>query len=218
MRSYTGNQKISSALESTVPALRSGHQVLAVKASHRNRIAGIVHEVSQSGQTVYIEPEESVRTGNELLEEEANLQIAVKAILKKLTASLAPYVPLFEAALPSMIAIDEAYARAKWGGEHRAAYALPCGKDDALTLLGARHPLLGEKAVPIDVRFMSGKRVLIITGPNTGGKTVTLKTIALFSLLNQSGFPIPAAEGSRLAIFDKVFADIGDGQSIDSSL
>ena len=218
MRSYTGNQKLSSALESTVPALRSGHQVLAVKASHRSRIAGIVHEVSQSGQTVYIEPEESVRTGNELLEEEANLQIAVKAILKKLTASLAPYVPLFEAALPSMIAIDEAYARAKWGVEYRAAYALPCGKKDALTLLGARHPLLGEKAVPIDVRFMSGKKVLIMTGPNTGGKTVTLKTIALFSLLNQSGFPIPAAEGSRLPIFDTVFADIGDGQSIDSSL
>ena len=218
MRSYTGDQKLASALESTVPALRSGHQVLAVKASYKNRIAGIVHEVSQSGQTVYIEPEESVRAENELLKEEANLRVAVKSILKKLTAAIAPYAPLFEAALPSMTAIDEACARAKWGSERRAAYALPCTEEDALTLIQARHPLLGEKAVPIDVRFMSGKRVLIITGPNTGGKTVTLKTIALFSLLNQSGFPIPAEEGSRLSIFDKVFADIGDGQSIDSSL
>ncbi|MCK9169322.1 MAG: Smr/MutS family protein [Treponema sp.] len=218
MHAYTSDQKLSSVLESTVPVYRTGHQLLAVYASQRNRIPGIIHEVSQSGQTVYIEPEDAVKASNDLVQEEFNLQLAVRTILRTLTGVLAPYADTFNAALPVMITLDTTCAVSRWGIEHNCIYALPCSDDQPLTIIQARHPLLGEKAVPIDVRFMQGKRVLIITGPNTGGKTVTLKTIALFSMLNQSGFPVPAKEGTRLPVFSGVFADIGDGQSLDQSL
>lgn len=112
---------------------------------------------------------------------------------------------------------DVTLAAAHWGIEKNCIYAVPC-KEEPPFLIGARHPLLGEKAVPIDIRFMSGKRILIITGPNTGGKTVTLKTFSLLSMLNQAGFPIPATEGTRLPVFSDVYADIGDSQSLDMSL
>ncbi|MFA6856867.1 MAG: Smr/MutS family protein [Treponema sp.] len=218
MHAYTSDQKLSSVLESTVPVYRAGHQLLAVYASQRNRIPGIIHEVSQSGQTVYIEPEDAVKASNDLVQEEFNLQLAVRTILRTLTAALAPFADTFDAALPVMITLDTTCAVSRWGIEHNCIYALPCSKDQPLSIIQARHPLLGEKAVPIDVRFMQAKRVLIITGPNTGGKTVTLKTIALFCMLNQSGFPVPAKEGTRLPVFTGVFADIGDGQSLDQSL
>lgn len=218
MHAYTADQKLASVLESTVPVFRAGHQVLAVHASQRNRIPGIIHEVSQSGQTVYIEPEDAVRASNDLVQEEFNLQLAVRTILRTLTAALAPFADTFAAALPVMITLDTACAASRWGIEHGCIYAMPCDESQPLSIVQARHPLLGEKAVPVDVRFMPGKRVLIITGPNTGGKTVTLKTIALFSMLNQSGFPVPAKEGTRLPVFSGVFADIGDGQSLDQSL
>jgi DNA mismatch repair protein MutS2 len=218
MHAYTSDQKLASVLESTVPAFRSGHQVLAVHASQRNRIPGIIHEVSQSGQTVYIEPEDAVKASNDLVQEEFNLQLAIRTILQKLTAALAPFADTFAEALPVMIMLDTTCAASRWGIEYNCVYALPCDESQALNIVQARHPLLGEKAVPIDVRFMPGKRVLIITGPNTGGKTVTLKTIALFSMLNQTGFPVPAKEGTRLPVFSGVFADIGDGQSLDQSL
>lgn len=218
MHSFTSDQKLSDALESNVPAYRAGHQVLAVKVSQRNRIPGIIHEVSQSGQTVYIEPEDAVRAGNDLMQEEANLQIAVRNILRELTKSLSPFTSAFEQALPVMITLDCSCAVSRWGIENKCVYTLPCDESQNILLIQARHPLLGANAVPVDVRFMAGKRVLIITGPNTGGKTVTLKTIALFAMLNQSGFPVPAAEGSRIPVFTGVFADIGDGQSLDQSL
>jgi DNA mismatch repair protein MutS2 len=218
LRVYTTDARLSSALESNVPVLRTGHQVLAVHAAQRNRIPGIIHEVSQSGQTVYIEPEDAVRASNDLVQEEFNLQLETRKILTELTAKLAPYAETFSRALPVMITLDTTCAASRWGAEHNCVYALPCDESQSLLLLQARHPLLGAHAVPIDVRFMNGKRVLIITGPNTGGKTVTLKTIALFALLNQSGFPVPAAEGTRLPVFTDVFADIGDGQSLDQSL
>ena len=228
MHKYTSDSSLSSVLESNVPAFRADRQVLAVHANHRNAIKGIIHEVSQSGQTVYIEPDDVVRKNNDLVQEEFHLQQEIRRIFRELTAKLLPYAPLFSEALPVMIELDTSCASAKWGIEHQCVYALPCSStgngtgEEADTepplILKARHPLLGTKAVPVDVLFMTGKRVLIITGPNTGGKTVTLKTIALFALLNQSGFPVPAAEGTRLPVFKNVFADIGDEQSLDQSL
>ena len=118
-----------------------------------------------------------------------------------------------------MTLFDSTFAAARWGAENLCNYAQNCedGENPPL-LLQARHPILGEKAVPIDIKWLPGKNILIITGPNTGGKTVTLKTFALLSMLNQSGFPIPAADGTRLPIFNAIFADIGDDQSIDNSL
>ena len=116
-----------------------------------------------------------------------------------------------------MLLMDTTWAAARWGNENNCTYAVPAIGEPPL-LLKARHPLLGEKAVPIDFYFMDGKRVLIITGPNTGGKTVSLKTFALFCMLNQAGLPVLAAEGTRLPVFKELFADIGDSQDIDMSL
>ena len=217
MQSFTSDQKLSDVLQSNIPVLRNGRQVLAVKASLQNRIPGIVHEVSQTAQTVYVEPEEAVLCSNELIQKEFELQAVIKKILTELTESLQPSIPAIKQALPIMCLFDTTQAAERWGASHFCIYAIEAGKEPPL-LLKARHPLLGDKAVPIDIRFMEGKRVLIITGPNTGGKTVSLKTFALLSMLNQSGFPIPAGEGTRLPVFSNVFADIGDDQSLDQSL
>ncbi|MBP5283565.1 MAG: endonuclease MutS2, partial [Treponema sp.] len=217
MQGFTSDQKLNDVLQSNVPVLRNGRQVLAVKASLQNRIPGIVHEVSQTAQTVYVEPEEAVLCSNELIQKEFELQAVIKKILLELTESLQPSIPVIKQALPVMTLFDVTGAAAKWGTAHNCSYALEA-KNEPPLLLKARHPLLGDKAVPIDIRFMEGKRVLIITGPNTGGKTVSLKTFALLSMLNQSGFPIPAADGTRLPVFSNIFADIGDDQSLDQSL
>lgn len=217
MQGFTSNSKYADILESTVPVLRGGRQVLAVKSNRRNSVPGIIHEVSQSGLTVYIEPDEAVMASNELVEAEFELQAEIRKILVELAGKLAPYTEELKEALRIVENLDITRAAASWGKANNCVYAT-FSKDAPLALVQARHPLLGDKAVPIDVRFLEGKRVLIITGPNTGGKTVTLKTIALFAMLNQTGFPVPAAEGTRLPVFSNVFADIGDEQSMDESL
>lgn len=217
MQSFTSNSKFQGVLESQVPVLRNGRQVLAVKASLQNRVPGIIHEVSQTAQTVFVEPQEAVLCSNELLQKEFELQAVIKKILTELTQSLQPSIPSFRDALPVMCLLDTTQAAQRWGSEHNCCYAQNAINEPPM-LIKARHPLLGEKAVPIDIRFMEGKKVLIITGPNTGGKTVSLKTFALLSMLNQSGFPIPADEGTCLPVFSNVFADIGDDQSLDQSL
>lgn len=209
---------LSRSLESTLPVVRNDRQVLAVKSSERSKIKGIVHELSNSGQTVFIEPEEAVRLNNDFVQKEFELESAVRKILEETTARLAESAALFEEALPTMVRLDTTQAAARWGMENSCVYALGAKEGEPPLLAQARHPLLKDKAVPIDIRFMDAKRVLIITGANTGGKTVAIKTFALFCMMNQAGFAIPAAEGSRLPCFDSVYADIGDEQSIDASL
>ncbi|MBS7261072.1 MAG: Smr/MutS family protein [Treponema sp.] len=244
MHRYCTDNKLGDILESNVPVLKNGRQVLAVRAGQQNRIKGLVHEVSVSGRTVYVEPEDSVYATNELIEKEYELQEEIKKILIKTTEELQPSIPAFRENIPLMNFFDATWAAAKWGKENECVYALPCSTTEELPqsqknntdnqlsnvnsqlsissepplLLNARHPLLGERCVPITIRFMDGKRVLIITGPNTGGKTVSLKTFALLSMLNQSGFPVPAGEGTRLPVFENIYADIGDEQSLDQSL
>lgn len=262
IRSFTSNNDYKDVLQSDVPVLRSDRQVLAVKASQKNRIKGIIHEVSQTGQTVFIEPDAVVQKNNSLVQEEFRLSQEVRRILRTLTFELGQYRADFEKAHELMIRLDCAYGAARWGVETDGIFAATLTQSDSGSvpaadassadnstpdtaspnaalqagqsaknatfsspvLVKARHPLLGKRAVPITVEFSRdanggrGHRVLIITGPNTGGKTVTLKTVALFCLLNQSGFPVPAAEGTALPVFTDVFADIGDEQSLDESL
>lgn len=218
IRRYTSDTSLKDALQSDVPVLRSDRQVLAVRSGSRSRIRGIVHEVSQTGHTVYIEPEEVVRRNNELVQEEFALQAEIRRIFRELTASLAPFCHDLILAHRIMIKLDAAYGAARWAVNHQAIFAVNLPPESQPKLLQARHPLLGGQAVPIDLVFPPECRILIITGPNTGGKTVTLKTLALFTLLNQSGFPLPAAEGTALPLCSGVFADIGDEQSLDQSL
>ena len=219
IRRYTTDPNLSQALQSNVPAYKQNRELLAVRSDRRSAIKGIVHEVSASGQTVFIEPDEIVLANNSLVQAEFELQSEIKKIFSDLTFSLGEWKEDFEISHDRMIELDVSYACASWQDKVKGVFAENCDLEkEPPVLVGARHPLLGEKAVPIDVHFMDGKRVLVVTGPNTGGKTVTLKTFALFAMLNQAGLPVPAFEGTRLPVFSSIFADIGDEQSIDESL
>lgn len=183
MKQYTSDSKLANVLESNVPVLRNGRQVLAVKASQQNKVSGIVHEVSNTAHTVYIEPEEAVRCSNELIQKENELIEVIKRILQELTQALQPSIPLLKQALPIMILFDKTLASAKWGNEHNCCFAQSClvndkskeNKNESPILLQAKHPLLGDKAVPIDIRFLPEKRILIITGPEHGWKNCNVE-------------------------------------------
>ncbi len=219
IRKYTSDSAMNTVLQSNVPVYRADRQLLAVKADRRGAVSGIIHEVSPSGQTLYIEPDEAVMANNALIQEEAHLQNEIKKILRELTAKISIYKEDFLQSHETMLLLDTTFAAARYQNSIRGVFAESCDRSqEPPAIRGARHPLLGDRAVPVDISFMDGKDILIITGPNTGGKTVTLKTVALFALMNQAGFPIPAEEGTRLPIFSSVFADIGDEQSIDESL
>jgi DNA mismatch repair protein MutS2 len=210
-------------LQSAVPSQRDGRTVLAVKANYRGRIRGIVHEVSSTGQTIFIEPEDVVEKNNEILIEERNLASEILKALRELTARLAEGREELKIFHREVIGLECLCARARYSLTMKGCFAGggEAGTDNhagALILKQARHPLLGARAVPIDLAMDSVTRTVIITGPNTGGKTVALKTLGLFALMNQSGLALPAAEGTILPVFDGVYADIGDEQSIGQSL
>ncbi len=214
--SYYKDQDLRSLLQTDEPTQRDGRTVLPVRANFKARVKGIVHEVSATGQTVFIEPEELVLKNNELIQEEARYRQELLRVLRDATAKLLEHSPAVAAARALAASLDGIYARAR----HARAGGLCLARDLAsgFILRKARHPLIGATAVPIDVELPEGTRTLIVTGPNTGGKTVTLKTIGLLALMNQFGLGVPAAPESGFAVFDSVFADIGDEQSIDQSL
>ncbi|PTQ51063.1 MAG: Recombination inhibitory protein MutS2 [Hydrogenibacillus schlegelii] len=206
------------ALQEPVIMFRGGRPVLPVRADAKNRVRGIVHDVSSSGQTLFIEPEAIVALANVRRTVEQEAAAEEERILRALTKEVA------QAAVPLLVA--EAHAAALDLLFAKAAYALAHGHarpnlgppGGPVALYDAYHPLLGDRAVKNDLLLEAGVRLLLITGPNTGGKTVTLKTIGLAALMAQSGLFIPAREGSTLPVFDSVFADIGDEQSIAQNL
>ncbi len=212
----TRDESLRGMLQSELPTVRDGRTVLAVRANFKGRVKGIVHEVSATGQTVFVEPENLVIKNNELVEAEARWQREVARVLREATAKLLPHAELIASAREACASLDGLYARARYGHLNRGEFAL--GAERGLKLVKARHPMLGSGAVPIGFELPEDARTLIITGPNTGGKTVTLKTIGLLSLMNQFGLAVPALWGTALPVFDDVFADIGDEQSIDQSL
>ncbi len=203
-------------LSATVPTQRDGRTVLALKSDHRGRVQGIVHETSGSGATVFIEPQELLTRNNAVVEAENRYRNELLRILRDLTDSCRRSRNELSATLERTVRIDRVYCRARYG------YDFACERagesDDHVHLQRARHPLLGDEAVPISVEIPAGKRVLIITGPNTGGKTVSLKTVGLLALMNQFGLAVPASPGSELPVFGGVYADIGDEQSIEQNL
>ena len=214
---YANNEEKRRMLQSDIPSQRDGRLVLAVKANFRGRFRGIVHEVSSSGQTVFVEPEEVVEMNNELLVENRKLEAEVRRILRELTGRVAARREALMCFHRGIIFIETIRARARYGFEHKGVFA-----DDEtggkLVLNQARHPLLGSGAVPLDISMGGGIRTIIITGPNTGGKTVALKTLGLLALMNQFGLALPVEGGSFLPVFDGVYADIGDEQSLSQSL
>ncbi len=214
--SFFQDGELRTMLQSDLPTQRDGRTVLAVRANFKAKIRGIVHEVSDTGRTVFIEPEALVRKNNELVEAEAKYRQEVFRILKETTARVAARLEDLLAAREACGAFDDLWARARYSHLSRGTLALPA--ETGLTLRQARHPMLGYKAVPIDLEIPEDVRTLVITGPNTGGKTVSLKTVGLLCLMNQFGLAVPAQEGTCLPVLDGVYADIGDEQSIDQSL
>jgi DNA mismatch repair protein MutS2 len=224
---YAGDEETRRMLQSAVPSQRDGRMVLAVKANFRKRVRGIVHEISSTGQTVFIEPEAVVEKNNELLLERRRLDAEIRRVLREMTARIAERREALGRFYRGILELDKIRARARHAKETGGVFALDSGEgapengaagSGLLALKQARHPLLGSAATPIDFVMDGGLRSVIITGPNTGGKTVTLKTVGLFALMNQCGLALPAACGTALPVFDAVYADIGDEQSLSQSL
>jgi len=213
---YLSDPNLQAALQSNSPTERDNRTVIAVKAHFKGRIKGIVHEFSSTGQTVFIEPIELVERNNHLLELETRLAEEIRSILRETTDELRPLFPQLKEGRSFLAAADIRFARALQ--LKREDLVIAEMLESGVHLYQAKHPLLGKKAIPIDVDIPDDTKVLIITGPNTGGKTVSLKTIGLLALLHQYGAGIPALATSGFAVFDTIYADIGDEQSIDQSL
>ncbi len=205
-------------LQEPLVTIRNGRFVIPVKQEYRQNVPGLVHDQSGSGATLFIEPAAVVELGNEykkLLAEEAE---EIERILTELTAMIAPYADEIREDLSVMGDIDLAFAKARLAREMNAVRP-KLNSEGYIRIVKGRHPLIDpDRVVPVDIWIGREFRALIITGPNTGGKTVTLKIVGLFALMAQSGMFLPANEGSEYAVFDRVFADIGDEQSIEQSL
>ena len=197
-------------------ASRNGRQVLPVKNTYRNKIAGVVHDISASGNTVYIEPREVVKLSEEIASLRADERYEMIRILQELSERVRPHAA--EIANDAWIIghLDLIRAKVRFIQE-RQAVVPQLSENQEIQLLHVRHPLV-KNAVPNDVHFGKELTAIVITGPNTGGKTIMLKTLGLTQLMAQSGLPILADKGSRVGIFEEIFADIGDEQSIEQSL
>ena len=206
----------SSIWQTDVPTQKDGRLVLPLKSNHKGRIPGIIREVSSSGATIFIEPFDLVEKNNAYALLEHEYQIEIARILRVCSVRIRDSRELLLQYLECMAELDTVVARARYGVRHLCARAT--GLEKGFRILSGRHPLLGKSAVPIRVELADGSSVLLITGPNAGGKTVSLKTIGLFALMNQFGMCIPADEGSSMQLYSDVFADIGDDQSIEESL
>lgn len=221
------DEKLSSILSSSVtrPMLmdtqvveRDGRRCLNVKVEHKRVFQGIVHGLSATGQTAFIEPMAVVEANNELREAEAVEQREIDKVLQRLTELVKKREAELEAAVQTAAGLDLACAKGEYSIYLGACEPLLNHKG-RIHIRQGRHPLLdADKCVPVSVRLGDTAQALLITGPNTGGKTVTLKTLGLFTLMAQSGLQVPCQSGSELAMFDQVFADIGDEQSIAQNL
>ena len=205
------------ALQEPIITMRSDRYVLPVRADHKSAVPGLVHDISSSGMTLFIEPMAAVKANNELRELAAKEKLEIERILAELSAECADHADDFAEDCVLLVRLDLIFAKA------RLSYkmdAIPAEiSDRGINLHKARHPLLDPaKAVPIDLNLGEEFDTLVITGPNTGGKTVALKTIGLLSAMNQCGMHIPAADGSTLPVFSHILADIGDEQSIEQNL
>jgi len=209
---------LAGAIGDAIVTQRAGRYVIPVRAEAKARVPGIVHDQSASAATLFIEPLAVVELNNAWTE--ATLEAAEEEarVLEALSREVERQAEALSTSLSALARADLWLARARLAGDMDAVR--PAVAEDAVELLSARHPLLGPEAVPIDLRLGErfGYRALVITGPNTGGKTVALKTLGLLALMHQSGLRVPAADGARLPVFARIMADIGDEQSIAQSL
>ena len=212
------SSQMAGVIGEPIVTVRAGRYVIPVRAEAKGRVKGIVHDQSASGATLFIEPLSVVELNNTWTEATLAEQREEERILEELSRAVEARADVLRSSLAAIARADLWIARARLGEAMDGVR--PRIADDAAELLSARHPLLGDAAVPIDLRLGDrfGYRALVVTGPNTGGKTVSLKTLGLLALMHQAGLRVPAADGARLPVFRRVMADIGDEQSIAQSL
>jgi DNA mismatch repair protein MutS2 len=217
MNSYLQGGAYKTIIQEPVITIRSDRYCIPIKAEHRGQFPGIVHDASASGATIFVEPAAVVELGNKRKQLAIKEREEVEKVLAALTARVADDSSRILATLNVVGMIDAIAARAKLSmAQGATAPFLNC--DGKINMLSARHPLLEGEVVPIDMTLGEDFNALLITGPNTGGKTVALKTVGLLSLMAASGMHVPAESGTELAVFENIYADIGDEQSIEQSL
>lgn len=205
-------------LQDALVTLRDGRYVVPVKIENKSRVKGLVHDISGSGQTAYIEPMAVVEANNDLKELYIKENLEIEKILKELSELVGERSEEIKSNQEKLVGLDFIFAKARLGLNYRANMP-KLNREGRINLIKAYHPFLDRKlAVPIDINLGIDFTSLIVTGPNTGGKTVSIKTVGLLTLMTQFGLLIPADEASEIAVFEKVFADIGDEQSIEQSL
>ena len=212
------NGSLRNYLQDAIITMRGDRYCLPVKAEYRSQVQGLIHDQSSTGSTLFIEPMAVVKLNNDLKELYAQEQEEIQAILASLSGEAAQYVEEIRADYRALTDMDFIFARGALALSMNASRPV-LNTEGRIHIRDGRHPLLdAKKVVPITVTLGEDFSLLIITGPNTGGKTVSLKTVGLFTLMGQSGLHIPAGDRSELAVFDQVYADIGDEQSIEQSL
>lgn len=218
LSSIINSQNNRDALQDAIITMRNNRYCVPVKSEHRSRIQGMIHDQSQTGSTLFIEPESVVKLNNEIGALVAKEQAEIEKILQQLSTQCAMEKDNIECDYHLLCELDFIFAKGNLAKAMDAS--MPIMNDEHIIFLkSARHPLIDKnKVVPIDIRLGEDFTMLVITGPNTGGKTVSLKTTGLLSLMGQAGLHIPAMDGSRLSMFDEIYADIGDEQSIEQSL
>jgi DNA mismatch repair protein MutS2 len=202
--------------------LRNGRYVIPVRREARGAVGGIVHDTSSTGATVFVEPPAAVEAGNRIRELENEELRETERILLEATERLRPHRERLAETLDALVELDALYARARYALASECTPAELAAPGEGFAVLNGRHPLLlardRSRVVPFDLMMLANEHTLLVSGPNTGGKTVLLKALALISLMVQAGIPAPVGYGSKLAVFDHFFADIGDEQSIEASL
>ncbi len=207
-----------SYLQDAVITMRDGRYCLPVKAEHKSQVSGMIHDQSSTGSTVFIEPMAVVQLNNQMRELEIQEKKEIEAVLAELSNQTVPHIEEIRSDQKILARLDFIFAKAALSRHYKGSEPI-FNSNGYLNIKDGRHPLLDPaKVVPINIHLGRDFDLLIVTGPNTGGKTVSLKTVGLFTLMGQAGLHIPAFDGSELAVFEEVFADIGDEQSIEQSL
>ena len=212
------SSSVRNCLQDFVITSRSGRYCLPVKAEYKSQVPGMVHDQSATGSTLFIEPAAVVKLNNDIRELELKEQAEIEAILAELSAKASEFTDELLMDFQVLTTLDFIFAKAQMSKQYKCSCPV-MNTNNYINIKKGRHPLIDpHKVVPIDIYLGKNFNLLIITGPNTGGKTVSLKTVGLLTLMAQSGLHIPALDHSELAVFDNVFADIGDEQSIEQSL
>lgn len=218
LNSLVNSQTTRTYLQDNVVTMRNGRYCIPVKQEYKNSVPGLIHDQSQTGSTIFVEPMAVVKLNNELKELSLKENDEIEVILSNLSASCAENIAAIECNYKMLVQLDMIFAKASYSKSIKGSEPI-FNTDGYINIKEGRHPLIDKnKVVPINIYLGKDFDLVIVTGPNTGGKTVSLKTVGLLTLMGQSGLHIPAYEGSSLSMFREVYADIGDEQSIEQSL